>query len=133
MTVGGRETRRLVSEHRITGREILEGERFEDTVGIFPIYMDGENIKKIPYTDEYFQIPFRIIVPQKVENLLCAGRCVSCTRDAVPTTRQMDFCMVTGQAAGTASAVAVKDGVSSRDVNITDLQKELQHQGVKIK
>ncbi|SCH31550.1 putative FAD-binding dehydrogenase [uncultured Ruminococcus sp.] len=132
MTVGVRETRRLVSEHRITGREILEGERFEDTVGIFPIYMDGENIKKIPYTDEYFQIPFRIIVPQKVENLLCAGRCVSCTRDAVPTTRQMDFCMVTGQAAGVASALSIQQETSSRSVSICSVQQELERQGVRV-
>ncbi|WP_077534143.1 FAD-dependent oxidoreductase [Massiliimalia massiliensis] len=132
MTVGIRETRRMVSEHMITGREILDGERFEDTVGIFPIYMDGENVKKIPYTDEYFQVPFRIIVPRKVENLLCAGRCVACTRDAVPTTRQMDFCMVTGQAAGAASALSIQQDTNSRDVSVSSVQQELERQGVRV-
>ena len=94
--------------------------------------MDGENVKKIPYTDEYFQVPFRIIVPRKVENLLCAGRCVACTRDAVPTTRQMDFCMVTGQAAGAASALSIQQDTNSRDVSVSSVQQELERQGVRV-
>lgn len=132
MAVGVRESRRIVADYILTAADILEGRRFADTVGVFPIYMDGEGVKRIPYTSEYFQVPFRILVPTQLQNLLCAGRCVSCTRDAVPTTRQMDFCMLTGQAAGAASALSIRQGVPSAKVEITALQAELERQGVRI-
>lgn len=132
MKVGVRETRRITAEYTLTGEDILAGKTFEDTIGVFPIYMDGENVKEIPFTEAYFQVPFRIIVPQKVENLLVAGRCISCSRDAVPTTREMDFCMVTGQAAGAASALSIRQGVASGAVDIPALQKELERQGLRV-
>jgi hypothetical protein len=130
--VGVRETRRIVGAYTLTFDDIFERGRFDDTIGIFPVYADGEFIKEIPYTDAYFQVPFRILVPQGVENLLVAGRCISGERKAVPTTRQMDFCMVTGQAAGAASALAIKTNVKARDVNISVLQKELERQGLRV-
>ena len=71
-------------------------------------------------------------MPQGVENLLAAGRCISGTRDAVPTTRQMDFCMVTGQAAGAASALSIRQDRAVRDVDIETVQKELTRQGLRV-
>jgi hypothetical protein len=130
--VGVRETRRIVGGYTITFDDILNKCRFDDTIGIFPVYADGENVKEIPFTEAYFQLPFRIIQPQGVENLLAAGRCISCDRSAVPTTRQMDFCMVTGQAAGVASALSIKQGCNSSAVNISALQKELEYQGLRV-
>lgn len=132
MTVGVRETRRIIGDYTITFDDILKQSKFDDTIGIFPVYADGEFVKEIPYTNAYFQVPFRILKPQGVENLLAAGRCISCERDAVPTTRQMDFCMVTGQAAGAASALSINQGVNSCDVDIKLLQEELQRQGLRV-
>jgi hypothetical protein len=132
MQVGIRETRRIVGNYTLTFDNIFNRGRFEDTIGIFPVYADGENIKEIPYTDAYFQVPFGILIPQGVENLLVAGRCISGERKAVPTTRQMDFCMVTGQAAGAASVLSIKQGVHVKDVEIKVLQKELESQGLRV-
>ena len=70
--------------------------------------------------------------PQKVENLLVAGRCVSADKSAFAATRQMMCCAVTGQGAGVAAAVAVKDDVSCRQVNVSKVQKALEGQGVRI-
>ena len=132
MTIGVRETRRIVGDYTITFDDIIKRARFDDTIGVFPVYADGEFIKEIPYTDAYFQVPFRILLPQGVENLLAAGRCISCRRDAIPTTRQMDFCMVTGQAAGAASALSIGQDVHSRGVDIKLLQEELRRQGLRV-
>jgi hypothetical protein len=132
MSVGVRETRRIVGNYTLTFDDIFKQGRFEDTIGVFPVYADGENIKEIPYTDAYFQVPFRVLIPRGVENILAAGRCISGERKAVPTTRQMDFCMVTGQAAGAASALSIKQGIATREVNISILQKELEHQGLRV-
>ncbi|MBQ3879082.1 MAG: FAD-dependent oxidoreductase [Oscillospiraceae bacterium] len=130
--VGLRETRRIVGGYTLTTQDIASRARFEDTIGIFPVYADGEGVKEIPFTDAYFQVPYRILVPQGVENLLAAGRCISGTRDAVPTTRQMDFCMVTGQAAGAASALSIRQDRAVRDVDIETVQKELTRQGLRV-
>ena len=130
--VGIRETRRIVGDYTITEEDVYKRARFEDSIGVFPVYADGEGVKEIPFTDAYFQVPFGIIKPQGVENLLAAGRCISCDRASVPTTRQMDFCMVTGQAAGAASALSIRQGVPSRDVDIASLQEELQRQGLRV-
>jgi hypothetical protein len=99
---------------------------------VFPIYMDGEHVKVIPFTDAYFQIPFRILVPQNTVNLLCAGRHISCNRPSVPATRQMDFCMTTGQAAGAASALSIQQGCESARVDIRAVQEELERQGLRV-
>ena len=131
-SVGIRETRRIVGGYTLTTKDIYERGRFEDTIGIFPVYADGEGVKEIPFTDAYFQVPYRILVPQGVENLLAAGRCISGERSAVPTTRQMDFCMVTGQAAGAACALSIRQDVAVRDVDIPKLQKELVRQGLRV-
>lgn len=130
--VGIRETRRIVGGYTLTNQDIYQRARFEDTIGVFPVYADGDGVKEIPFTDAYFQVPFRILTPQNVENILAAGRCISGERTAVPTTRQMDFCMVTGQAAGAASALSIRQNVASRDVDIPSLQKELQRQGLRV-
>lgn len=130
--VGIRETRRILGGYTLTKEDIYMRARFEDTIGIFPVYADGEGVKEIPFTDAYFQVPFRILCPTGVENLLAAGRCISGERAAIPTTRQMDFCMVTGQAAGAASALSIREDKASRDVDIRALQKELMRQGLRV-
>jgi hypothetical protein len=132
MAVGVRETRRIVGDYTITVDDVLGCARFEDTISVFPVYGDNEWTKEIPYTDAYFQIPFRIVVPQNVENLLVAGRCISGDRSAIPTTREMDFCMATGQAAGAACSLSIHQDVEVRKVNIGLLQRELQRQGLRI-
>ncbi len=130
--VGIRETRRILGGYTLTKKDIYERARFEDTIGVFPVYADGEGVKEIPFTDAYFQVPFRILCPQGVKNLLAAGRCISGERAAIPTTRQMDFCMVTGQAAGAASALSIREDKASAEVDIQALQKELMRQGLRV-
>ena len=86
----------------------------------------------IPTTGRYFQVPYGIILPQKVENLLVAGRCVAGDKISHAATRQMMCCTVTGQGAGIAAAVSLKDKVTCREVNITTVQKILKKQDVRI-
>ncbi|RLC68433.1 MAG: hypothetical protein DRH97_03125 [Chloroflexi bacterium] len=77
-------------------------------------------------------VPYRILLPQNTENLLVAGRCVSSKRDAIPTTRQMMCCSLTGQAAGIAAALSVRESRSPREVGIDKLQKAIRDQGVRM-
>ncbi|GHV09549.1 pyridine nucleotide-disulfide oxidoreductase [Spirochaetia bacterium] len=129
--MGVRETRRIKGAYQLT-QEDIDGQRhFEDTVAVYPVCADGPGRVAVA-TDAWFQIPFGIMVPSGAENLLVAGRCVSATKDATHTSRGVDFAFATGQAAGAASALSIKQGKNSRAVDIKALQAELVRQGVRI-
>jgi ribulose 1,5-bisphosphate synthetase/thiazole synthase len=131
-SLGSRESRKIIGRYNLTEHDVLNQARFEDSIGIFPEFLDGNGIAIMPSTGRYFHVPFGIIVPQKVENLLVAGRCVAGDKVSHAATRQMMCCTVTGQGAGIAAAISLKDNVSCRQVNISKLQKALQKQNVRI-
>jgi hypothetical protein len=132
MTIGIRETRRIKGEYAITFKEIFEEARFPDSIGIYPLCLDGPEGVMPGITPAYFQVPFRMTVPLKIENLLVAGRCVSAERRSHSITRHVNFAMVTGQAAGAAAALSIKQDVPAGKVNIQTLQGDLKKQRVKI-
>ncbi len=131
-SLGVRESRKIIGQYNITEKDVLNEARFEDTIGIFPEFLDGNSIAIMPSTGRYFQIPYGIILPEKVENLLVAGRSVAGDKISHAATRQMMCCMATGQGAGVAAALSVKDNVICREVNISKVQKALKKQGVRI-
>ncbi|MFX1448022.1 MAG: FAD-dependent oxidoreductase [Promethearchaeota archaeon] len=131
-SLGIRESRKIIGEYEITEHDVKNQARFKDSIGICPEFIDGYGIAIMPTTGRYFQVPYGIIVPQKVENLLVVGRCVAGDKISHAATRQMCCCMVTGQGAGVAAAVSIKDNVSCRQVNIEDVQAVLKKQGVRI-
>ena len=123
---------KIIVEYNITEHDVRNEARFDDTIGIFPEFLDGYGVVIIPTTGRYFQIPYGIILPQKVENLLVAGRCVAGDKISHAATRQMMCCTVTGQGAGIAAAVSLKDNVTCRAVNIATVQRVLKKQDVRI-
>ncbi len=129
---GSRKNRESLGEYNITEQDVKNEARFEDSIGIFPEFLDAYGVVIIPTTGRYFQVPYGITVPRKVENLLVAGRCVAGDRMSHAATRQMMCCAVTGQGAGVAAAVSVKDNVTCRRVDIRTVQKALEKQGVRI-
>jgi hypothetical protein len=131
-SVGCRESRKIVGGYQLTGDDVRNQARFDDSIGIFPEFLDAYKILCLPTTGRTFQIPFRITVPKVVENLLVAGRCVSGDHVSYASTRQMACCMVTGQGAGTAAGLSLKEGRTCRQVDVTALQKELAGQGVRM-
>ncbi len=86
----------------------------------------------LPTTGKYFQVPYGIMVPQKVENLLVAGRCVAGDKISHAAVRSMMCCSVTGQGAGVAAAVSIEDNVTCSAVNIQKLQRALKKQRVRV-
>jgi hypothetical protein len=131
-SLGTRESRKIIGEYDITEHDVLNQARFEDSIGICPEFLDGAGIAIMPSTGRYFHVPYRITLPQKVENLLVAGRCVAGDKVSHAATRQMMCCSVTGQGAGIAAAVSLEDGVTCRTVDVSRVQKALEKQGVRI-
>jgi hypothetical protein len=128
--IGIRETRRIKGEYSVCRADVLGHAEFDDTIGVFTTFIDGEVVSK---DDAHFQLPYRMILPKKLENLAVAGRCASCEDDAIQTVRMMVCCATTGQAAGTACALSIKEGVSLRNMDVSKLQAQLVSDGVKIR
>jgi hypothetical protein len=132
MTLGVRDTRKIIGRYNLSERDVRGQGRFEDAIGIFPEFIDGYGVLTLPTTGRYFQIPYGVLVPQKVENLLAAGRCVAGDKISHAATRNMMCCTVTGQGAGVAAAVSIKTNRNAATVSISDVQKALLRQGVRL-
>jgi hypothetical protein len=132
LTLGTRDSRKIVGRYVLTGDDVRHQGRFEDSIGIFPEFVDGYGVLILPTTGRYFQIPYGALVPGGVENLLVVGRCVSGDKMAHAATRSMMCCTVTGQGAGVAAAVSIQDGVNCGAVDIQRVQRALQRQRVRV-
>jgi hypothetical protein len=131
MTLGVRDTRKIDALYNMTEQDVREQARFEDSIGIYPEFIDGYGILVLPTTGRYFQLPYRNVLPKGVRNLLVAGRSSGGDRVSHAATRNMSCCAVLGQGAGIAAAQSIHDGCELTDVDIVAVQKELDRQGVR--
>ena len=132
--IGVRETRRVHGDYRLTREDVLGARQFDDQIGLCgaPIedHHGGADTKWQYLPDgKCVGIPYRTLLPQKIENLLVAGRCFSATHDAHASVRSMAQCMAMGQAAGTAAAIAAQGRISPRDVPFAGLRDRLKEMG----
>lgn len=107
MTLGVRDSRKIIGKYNLTGDDVCLQGRFKDSIGVFPEFVDGYAILMLPTTGRFFQIPIGCLLPD-VDNLLVAGRCVSGDIVSHAATRNMMCCTVTGQGAGVVAAVSIK-------------------------
>jgi ribulose 1,5-bisphosphate synthetase/thiazole synthase len=132
MTLGIRDTRKIDAVYNMTELDVREQARFDESVGIFPEFIDGYGILILPTTGRYFHLPYRTLLPKGVENLICAGRITGGDRVSHAATRNMMCCAVTGQAAGTAAALSLKRNEAFEALSVTALQEELKRQGARL-
>ena len=131
MSIGTRDSRKISGEYNLTGDDVLNEARFPDSIGIFPEFVDGFGILRIPLTGRYFQVPYRSLIPNKIDNLLVAGRSIAGDQISHAATRNMMCCAVSGQGAGIAAATSVMLGTMCRQTPIEKIQKELTRQNVR--
>jgi len=136
--VGVRETRRIIGEYKLTADDIVQGRKFEDVIArsTYPIDIHnpqgkGTLFKRLP-SGESYDIPLRCLIPQKVDNLLVAGRCISGTHEAHAAYRVMAISMATGQAAGVCAALSIQHSLIPRHIEYREVQQELRSQGALI-
>ena len=96
MSLGIRDTRKIIGAYNLTEQDVRNQARFEDSIGIFPEFIDGYGVLVLPTTGRYFHIPYGVLVPQKIKNLLVAGRCVAGDKISHAAVRSMMCCTVTG-------------------------------------
>lgn len=130
--LGIRTTRILDGCYQLTLKDTMTYRNFDDCIGVSGAYTtinyDG---RKVPEKERpYWQIPYRALLPRHTDNLLVAGRCFSYEEALTDDAREIGTCLVTGQGAGTAAALAVKGNDAVRNVNTAQLRSELEAQGV---
>jgi hypothetical protein len=134
--IGVRESRRVIGDYILTREDVLNGRKFEDSIGCSTSWIDVHNpdgrgvLHELVVNDDWYEIPLRAVVVKGLKNLLVAGRCISATHEAQGAIREMPTCMMTGQGAGAAAALAAEKEVHLRDLKIKMLQKELISQRV---
>lgn len=133
--VGIRETRRLLGRAVLTGADVLGCADFGDSIGVnaWPLeqHVAGDVKWSWPPADSrgYNQLPWRMVLPQQVRNLLVAGRCASMDAAAQSAARVSGACFVMGEAAGLGAALALRAGGAVADVEVAALQRGLRDQG----
>lgn len=132
MTLGIRDTRKIDAHYNLTETDVREQGRFDDSIGIFPEFIDGYGVLIIPTTGRYFQVPYRCMLPQGVKNLIVTGRTIGGDKISHAAVRNMMCCAVAGQGAGVAAALSIKENTDFVDVPIKKVQTELLRQGVRL-
>lgn len=131
-----RETRRIVGEYVLNRGDVLEGRRFGDSIALCGYYIDVHNPadpgSACVLSGTTYGIPYRSLLPQTVDGLLVAGRCISGTHEAAGSFRIMATCMATGEAAGTAAAMAAEKRVAPRALDTASLRRRLRAQGATV-
>src|SRR5215510_1433110 len=125
MTIGIRDTRKIDALYDLTGEDVREQGRFDDSIGIFPEFIDGYGILILPTTGRYFQVPYRSLVPKGgPANLIVAGRSIGGDKVSHASTRNMMCCTVSGQGAGVAAAISLRADVPFDRVDVATVQDE---------
>lgn len=131
--LGIRETRRIVGNYILTGEDLLSQRRFEDAIAVASYPLDIHHPEggdcTLTWCGDSYDIPYRSLVPQKVKNLLVAGRSISSTHEAMSAIRVMAPCMAMGEAAGRAAKLAVMQQITPADVDVDELRAELLKYG----
>ena len=142
--LGLRESRRILGDYVLNLEDYKRRAVFEDEIGRYAYTIDihaampsgkAEPVAHSAFTTlrygkgESYGIPYRILTPRTLRNVLVAGRCVSVDRSVHGSIRVMPGCFITGQAAGAAAAVAAANDGDTRRVEIKDLQSRLRSAG----
>ena len=142
--MGIRETRRIIGDYILNIDDFNCESKFDDEIGRYSYPVDIHIAKPDKKSYDEFQkeytslrlkkgesygIPYRILTPQNLKNILVAGRCVSTDRQLQASIRVMPGCYITGQAAGISAGIMVEENVDSRQVDISKIQKRLKSLG----
>ncbi|HEX6366687.1 MAG TPA: FAD-dependent oxidoreductase [Agromyces sp.] len=134
-SIGIRETRRIVGQYQLTEQDVLGCADFDDTIGVngWPVEAHVVGDVEFRFAPEdsrgFNHLPYRMLVPQLVDNLLVTGRCASMTQGGQSSGRVTGPCFAMGQAAGTAADLALSGDGTAANVDVPTLQGRLEADG----
>lgn len=135
LMIGIRESRKIIGEYTLCENDLKSLARFDDAIAVANYDIDihnpeGAGTSHFFFKDEeWYEIPYRCLIPKNIDNMLVAGRCISSTHEAQASLRIMPYCAEIGQAAGAAAFVAKEDNVNVRHSDINKIQKILKDEG----
>ncbi len=147
--IGFRESRHIVGEYTMQAEDCQRGRHFDDVIARYGFPCDVHKETTGSYwddpdketrtveglwieNDDAYDLPYRCLIPKEIDGLIVIGKCISVTHIAHGSTRLMPLVMAEGQAAGIAAAIAVRDGVEPRKIDISKLQKRLVATGASL-
>jgi hypothetical protein len=134
--LGIRETRRVIGGYMLSGEDVIGCASFDDSIGVngWPMeqHVAGDvtfTFPPIPESRGFNELPYRMLVPEGIDNLLVAGRCAAMTHEGQSAARVSGACFTMGEAAGAAAALALSGNTIPRDIAVEKLQQGLKQQG----
>ena len=130
-----RDTHRIVGDYVLKYDDILNGKTFDDAVTVInmsPDYFQADGQHEHIQNAQLFDVPYRCLMPKDTDNLLAAGMIISTDLITQNAIRQITPSFSTGQAAGTAAALAVKTKVTPKKLDVKLLQKTLRDKGARV-
>ena len=143
--IGLRQSRQIIGEYQLTLADEIAGRRFEDGISFNTTFYDNHGFDYENESDEAAlwiwalgnfskrigcEVPYRCLIPKNVDNLILACRAISLTFDAHAGLRMQKDIQRIGEVAGIASAIAAKNNITPREINIKELQDILKETGV---
>jgi hypothetical protein len=136
-SLGLRESRRIKGVVTITAQDVMSSRAWEDSIGYGSFFIDIHNPAGPGMSDQvwrprrgfHYQVPYRALVPEQIDNLLVAGRCISADHVALGSLRIMSTCTVMGEAAGVAAVMSIHEEVTPRQLDHRLLSLQLKKQG----
>ncbi len=130
--IGVRQTRFVEGEYKLQVEDVLNGRRFEDVIALCSSPIIHYYGYRRYLEHEGYDIPYRCLVPQKIDNLLVTGRCMSSDQPSYESWRAMAPIMSLGEAAGAAAALSAEEKTTPRKLNVKKLQERLMEQGAEL-
>ena len=128
-TIGIRETRHILGDYYLTEQDLLAGTKFEDCIALGAYHLDVHSPDHQGIETGHppvYQIPYRTMLPKDIDGILIAGRACSANQIAQASIRVIPIAAATGQAAGLAAALAAKDHIPPREIDIHLLRNRLR-------
>jgi hypothetical protein len=136
VNIGVRETRRIMGKYVLTRDDVVNGRQFDD--GVVDVIFGIDIHDPAPESEvrpkrgrmKPYQIPYRCLIPQKIDNLFVSGRCISGTHEAHASYRVTGDCVAMGEVAGIASAMCLRDGLIPRELDGQQVKKLLRERNI---
>lgn len=131
--IGIRQGRSIECEYTLTNDDVVNAKKFDTAIArsAWPIEVHGGSagVKVVNLDDDYYEIPFEVMLPKKVDNLFVVGRCISAEHEALASARVVAQCFEEGFAAGYAAHLCVKNKITPREVDVKEVRKFMIENG----
>lgn len=123
--IGIRQTRTILGEYVLKNEDVIQARKFKTAIArsAWPIEAHGKEVKIVHLDDDYYEIPFEVMLPQKIDQVITVGRCISAEHEALASARVTAQCFEEGFAAGYAASVSVSERITPKQVEIHDIRQ----------